>query len=414
VPATLQVLHRLLFGEREKVEEQAISVYRDVLRHLAHNPEKATPWALLNTRLRLIVTLAETGRLDQLAEHLDTLGENPEQAAIAQAVRFAYGLEGAGPFSAYLLTGIDRMPIGWASERLRLRTAERLGEPRAWNAGRQRLMDNGERWRTRTLLLVALVGAVLVVGAIVLLGQLRSGAGTPWRSAVLEAPWSLTEGVAVFVRAALAGLLILIVLGMLSGSYFRPGILGLWSSLFASLPMLWLLHQYLLRPRGVGFGEGFGLRGTRSGVPLALRIILAVLALEWAGTLLIAWLSWQLGLQGHWSEGLYERMIFGPWQTTLLGMIGLVVWAPIFEEIGFRGLVYVTLRSRMGPITAALVSALLFSALHLYSVPGFLSVFWSGLVLAWTFERFHSLLPGMVAHAAGNLLALSPVLLFYR
>jgi hypothetical protein len=37
-------------------------------------------------------------------------------------------------------------------------------------------MDNGERWRARTLLLVALVSAVLAVGAIILLGQLRPGA----------------------------------------------------------------------------------------------------------------------------------------------------------------------------------------------------------------------------------------------
>lgn len=130
--------------------------------------------------------------------------------------------------------------------------------------------------------------------------------------------------------------------------------------------------------------------------------------------MLISWAGWKLGLDPHWSHGVQERMIFGPWQSTMLSGINLVVWAPIFEELGFRGLVYISLRSRFVPVTAALLSASLFSALHLYSLPGFLSVLWSGLVLTYAFERYRSLLPGMAAHSLNNAIALSIVLLFYR
>ena len=96
--------------------------------------------------------------------------------------------------------------------------------------------------------------------------------------------------------------------------------------------------------------------------------------------MLISWTEWKLGLQPHWSHGLQERMIFGAWQSTMLTGINLVIWAPIFEELGFRGLVYTSLRSRFGAVTGAMLSAALFSALHWYSLLGFLTdiVEWAG------------------------------------
>ena len=42
------------------------------------------------------------------------------------------------------------------------------------------------------------------------------------------------------------------------------------------------------------------------------------------------------------------------------GTIDGVVWAPIFEELAFRGLLYPTLRLRLPPWLAALLSAALF------------------------------------------------------
>ena len=42
------------------------------------------------------------------------------------------------------------------------------------------------------------------------------------------------------------------------------------------------------------------------------------------------------------------------------------------------------------------------------------TIFWSGLLLSYAYERYHSLLPGIVMHSAGNLLYLSTLVLFYR
>ncbi len=95
-------------------------------------------------------------------------------------------------------------------------------------------------------------------------------------------------------------------------------------------------------------------------------------------------------------------------------MINIIVWTPIFEEIGFRGLLYTSFRQRLSPTLAIVISAILFSILHLKSINGFLSIFWSGLILAYAYEKYRSLLPGILIHSVGNLLYLSTILLFYR
>jgi membrane protease YdiL (CAAX protease family) len=134
-----------------------------------------------------------------------------------------------------------------------------------------------------------------------------------------------------------------------------------------------------------------------------------ILAVEWAGSLFIAWCGWRRGLEGRWSPDMPDRLIFGPWETAFLSAVDAVLWGPLFEEPGFRGLVHVSLRARLYPVPAAL-----FSALHLYSLTGFLAVCWSGRVFALGFERYRSLLPVMVVQGIGNVLSLGTVLLFYR
>jgi membrane protease YdiL (CAAX protease family) len=91
-----------------------------------------------------------------------------------------------------------------------------------------------------------------------------------------------------------------------------------------------------------------------------------------------------------------------------------VVWAPIFEELAFRGLLYPTLRLRLPSWPAALLSAALFGVAHGYGVPGFVAVSWSGMIWAVGYERTRSLLPGMVAHAASNLLTTASTLVLLR
>ena len=49
-----------------------------------------------------------------------------------------------------------------------------------------------------------------------------------------------------------------------------------------------------------------------------------------------------------------------------------------------------------------------------YGVLGFISVFWSGMLWAWIYEKTGSLLPSMFAHAANNLLVCLSILYLLR
>ncbi|KPK39805.1 MAG: hypothetical protein AMJ69_04610 [Gammaproteobacteria bacterium SG8_47] len=414
VPDWQRLFFGFLFGARSDIEDEAIKVFREVLTHLNDHPDQSQPWVVFNTQSRLLVTLAESGRWESLQRALADFDQSPEQEATADAIRYAYFADEAQVPGPEVYSGAAQLPLGWALDRLHWRIATKANDARSLQRVERRMLARAQALRERVLMLSAVIASLIVAGAVLLWRLQPWRWRAPWGEGVLAQPWAGGQGAAVILRAALLGLTISFVLALYAEQYFRPGIWALWSALFASMPMMWLIHRYLLRPRGLSFGSAFGLTLKGVGLRRFAVVTLGLLAVEWSGMLLIAWTGWQLGWETHWSQGLSERMVFGPWETTVLGGINVVVWTAIFEEIGFRGLLYVTLRAWLRPLPAALVCAGIFSALHLYSVIGFLSVFWTGLVLCYAFERFRSLLPGMIVHGAGNLLTLSTVLLFYR
>ena len=95
-------------------------------------------------------------------------------------------------------------------------------------------------------------------------------------------------------------------------------------------------------------------------------------------------------------------------------MLEFVVYAPVLEEIAFRGILFGTLRRKFSFAPAAFIGALVFAVAHGYGWIGFLSVLWSGVVWAWGYEKTGSLLPGMLAHALNNLLVSGSVIHLLR
>jgi len=94
-------------------------------------------------------------------------------------------------------------------------------------------------------------------------------------------------------------------------------------------------------------------------------------------------------------------------QTPLeLGAIiaAVVLAAPVCEEFVFRGMLQRGLAAAINPRAAAVLSAFIFSAFHLDPV-GFAARFELGLVFGLLFLRTNSLWPGILAHAANNLIS---------
>jgi hypothetical protein len=85
------------------------------------------------------------------------------------------------------------------------------------------------------------------------------------------------------------------------------------------------------------------------------------------------------------------------------------VFAPVCEELYFRGFVYPVLRHRFGIPAAVTITSCLFAAVHLDLVR-FLFLALLGAFLAIVCEKTRSLLPAIAAHSAYNLASI--ILLF--
>ena len=96
----------------------------------------------------------------------------------------------------------------------------------------------------------------------------------------------------------------------------------------------------------------------------------------------------------------------------VLTFIAASVVAPIVEETFFRGVLYTTLRGRMGVWGAVMLSSAMFAVVH--PLPGgFLPIFALACVFALMRERTGSLLPSMVCHSVYNTVLLLVVLLLF-
>jgi membrane protease YdiL (CAAX protease family) len=92
-----------------------------------------------------------------------------------------------------------------------------------------------------------------------------------------------------------------------------------------------------------------------------------------------------------------------PLPVLLLRATGIIVFAPLSEELLFRGLMFDRIAVRFNIPAAIVLTALVFAAVHVqYSAPERIFVFGDGLVFALARARSHSLLLPMLLHCAGN------------
>jgi uncharacterized protein len=91
---------------------------------------------------------------------------------------------------------------------------------------------------------------------------------------------------------------------------------------------------------------------------------------------------------------------------TVLALFVAVIMAPLVEETLFRGVLFQSLRRRLGLWPGALLSSLVFTVIHVeivFSQPVALAGLFSlGVFLAWAFHRTGSLLVPILGHAVFN------------
>lgn len=150
--------------------------------------------------------------------------------------------------------------------------------------------------------------------------------------------------------------------------------------------------------RGAGsFGEVLARLGVRRFRPAALKWMVATVG----AYLLFAFLYALLVTEPE-QEDIADG--FGPIPVQILL---IVVAASISEEVCFRGFLFGGLRERLPRLGAALLSGLIFGALHaltgVSAVPPLVAF---GFLLALLYERTGSVVPGIILHMLNNSVAL--------
>ena len=362
--------------------------------------------------LNLVVLLGESGQLERAAAMIEAL-----EATDTAATQYARWLDAAyldappAEEATAMAEEIRReLPRDWFTDTLVRRIATRVDDPALEADSEARIEARGWALLARVRVLTAAAGAMLLAALVLLWRLPRSPRGARVADAPLPPRWRGADGLGLFFRAAFAYLLmpalVLMLLPRVPASTAVMGLLG-------GLPMLWWLRRYL-HARGDSIRDTFGLR-VRDGS--GLRVLgwgLVLLGLSLAGESLLSIGLNALGVTSHWADGFLEDFLWGSPATVAAGTVDGVVWAPTFEELAFRGLLYPTLRLRLPPWPAALLSSALFGVAHGYGLQGFVAVTWSGMIWALGYERTRSLVPGILAHAASNLLATTSFLLLLR
>jgi membrane protease YdiL (CAAX protease family) len=397
-------------GDSQVERAQAIEWYRELAK-VSEDP--LVP-------LQLAVLQAESGQVAQAllsAEEWKELNEPfPQHAELIEA---AYGDRtqwDAEAFNRMQADLAERLPAGWFYDRLAERLAAR-GNNRALLDSIQHQAESradrlfGQSWTLTAIELSAMFGGTVVL-LFIWLKRNQLPDVIRLHAVGVPPPWPGGVGAAVLLRGGAIGALVTAAMLI----YMPPENASLRALAIpmTNLPLLALAYYHLFRPSGLSFGDGFGLDIPWSKIG---RLAVAVLAVVAAG-LWGEWLMdrvtehWRLG--SHWTEWFDADLVWGATPATVTSLVEYVIFAPLFEELAFRGLLFAILRRKFRFLPAALISAGIFGLAHGYGIVGLISVCWSGVLWAWIYEKTGSLLPGMFAHAINNLLVCLAVMTLLR
>ncbi len=153
--------------------------------------------------------------------------------------------------------------------------------------------------------------------------------------------------------------------------------------------------------RGTGLRRDFGWSMKAADVPVGLLVgVFAQIVVVW-----LIYAPFQQFFDFDVSEAAREitdRAATG--SDIALVMLGVVVGAPIFEELFFRGLALRALERRWGTAVGVLASSALFAAVHLQLLQ-FPALMVFGIIAALLVQRYQRLGPAIWAHVGFNLVA---------
>jgi membrane protease YdiL (CAAX protease family) len=350
------------------------------------------------------ILMGEAGRLERGAgvdERLQALKPDGEQ--MAEWVHAAY-LDAApdAATAAALLEEIrGELKRGWFTDTLVRRIATRAGLSAEGAQAAAAIRGRGHVLLVRVRMLTGAGLVIVLLAGVILWRAARRPGGARVADAPLPPPWPAADGWGLFARGAFGYLVIPV-----GGAFLLPSGLAVFDVLAvaAGLPALWWIWR-CFRFHGLAMPSVFGLRPAPGGARRVVSMGIVLLALSLLGETALYLILTATGVSSHWADGFLETLLWGKPAAVAMETVDTVVWAPLFEELIFRGLLYPTVRLALPMWPAALASGAIFAGAHGYGLIGFAAVAWSGTIWAVGYERTGSLLPGIVAHALSNLMS---------
>jgi membrane protease YdiL (CAAX protease family) len=367
--------------------------------------------------VELAVLEAESGLTQKVAGRVVEWKQlNGDFPIFAKIIEIAYleAQDPRDPTEQLDLSILDQLETRWFHDRLIARLSR----------VRPDVLSRHEAVNSRHLLASIRIYAgstmlILVAGLLSLfwiLARVKSGTtemviGT----AVIPPSWSGRTALAIILRCAAFLLLLVVGIGIFVPVLNVDAPLVLVGAYLVGVAVLFKLsRKYLLDGSHKNILEATGVSivpGKWNGMVPWIAVLAAA---GIVGDLGIVWIADFLGVRVHWTEWFDEDLVWGNHLELTILLIAIIVGAPIFEELLFRGLIFQTLRQKYSFGIAAGLSAVLFSVLHGYSIAGFFALVWTGFVWAWSVEKTKSLLPAMIAHSLHNLVMAVGLILFLR
>jgi membrane protease YdiL (CAAX protease family) len=150
----------------------------------------------------------------------------------------------------------------------------------------------------------------------------------------------------------------------------------------------------LIAPKGLAHEIGAGAFAYFAALPL--------LAVAFVITILLVILLKSLGHQSNLHNPIQDLVSQSNTLTLVLFFTLATIWAPLTEEMIFRGALFRQLRGRWAVLIAAPASALFFAFMHPYPLPLLIPIFTLGLIFSLMREWRGSLAASMTAHFIHN------------
>jgi len=225
--------------------------------------------------------------------------------------------------------------------------------------------------------------------------SVRNGSVEPDRNEAQEysVPWKPIDNWVGILLLALIDVALLVAASQGLGTQLAQSAGLILIQLAYLLPLIVIFAYRCVSPKSLGIGM---FKWSTLGLGFGLLIV------SYAIILVHNFILMSLGVD---TQGDQILQLFAALDSPIWFILVGVVFAPIVEELFFRGFLFQGFRQKYGWIGGGLLSSAIFGVAHLDPV-AFIPTFILGFLLAYMYHRSNSVWPGIILHVLVNALGL--------